>query len=151
VLDDIAVTARPVIPARLRAAVDAEFGGLGDFLREVQVRWYRAFNARLDDLLEEQPRDLHAALVQLWHDLADTMPTARYLLDSHLDHPKLAAGDARHRSLLHTVTGVDLDPASLPRRSLPMPPSPRCPLLKRAGRRTGHRWPSATARHQTLS
>src|SRR5256885_2242127 len=55
VLDDIARTGRPVLPAGFGPAVDAEFGDFGGFLREVALRWYRAFDARLDALLETWP------------------------------------------------------------------------------------------------
>ncbi|MBE1561884.1 hypothetical protein [Nonomuraea africana] len=101
------------VPADLAAEVAAEFGDFGGFLQEVQRRWYRAFDARLDAVLEERPQDVHDALVRLWRDLALTMPAARLMLDANAGHPALVEGDDRHRRLLHAATGVVLSPAPL--------------------------------------
>lgn len=114
VLTDIESTRRPEIPARRQAEVDAEFGGFAEFLREVQLRWYRAFDARLDALLEDPPPDMHAALARLWRDLTGTLPATRFLLDAHTDHPALAGLHDRHRRTLHAATGVFLDLISDP-------------------------------------
>ncbi|MGK5559335.1 hypothetical protein ACSNOI_47845, partial [Actinomadura kijaniata] len=91
----------PEVPDRRRAEVDAAFGGFGEFLLEVQRLWYRAFDARLDALLEDRPRDMDAALAALWHGLAADTPGARLLLDAHLDHPALADLHRRHHRMLH--------------------------------------------------
>ncbi|GAA2796943.1 hypothetical protein [Nonomuraea dietziae] len=101
------------VPPGLAVEVDAEFGGFGGFLQEVQRRWYRAFDARLDAVLEEWPRDLHDALVRQWQDLALTMPAARRMLDANADHPALVGADEQHRRRLHAATGLVLSPASL--------------------------------------
>lgn len=103
----------PIVPPELAAEVDAEFGGLGGFLQEVQRRWYRAFDARLDALLEQPPQDMRDALVQLWQDLSLTMPAARLMLDANADHPALAEADEHHRRMLHAATGVVLSPQSI--------------------------------------
>jgi hypothetical protein len=113
VLDAIASRGKPDIPARFVSAVDAEFGDLGGFLREVQSRWYRAFDARLDMLLEHEPTDLPAAIADLWRGLADTMPAARRLLDAHAAHPALVAGDEHHRRTLRYATGIHHDSHTL--------------------------------------
>ncbi|MER6946745.1 hypothetical protein ABT294_22195 [Nonomuraea sp. NPDC000554] len=104
------------VPFERAAEVDAEFGDFGGFLQEVQGRWYRAFNARLDALLEQPPQDLRDALVRLWRDLALTMPAARLMLDANADHPALVEADDQHRRLLHAATGVVLSPAPLATR-----------------------------------
>ncbi|MFD9893499.1 hypothetical protein ACFWY9_29495 [Amycolatopsis sp. NPDC059027] len=114
VLGEIAESGLPVIPAGRRAELDAEFGGFDGFLREVQFRWYRAFDARLDAVLEEDPADVHAALVRLWHELAAVMPAARLLLDACTGHPALAELDDHHRGRLYQATGVRLDPGRIP-------------------------------------
>jgi hypothetical protein len=106
VLDDIARTDRPAVAPRFAAAIDAEFGDLGGFLRDVQLRWYRAFDARLDALLEDEPADLPGAVAELWRELADTMPAARRLLDFHAGHAALAALDEHHRRTLRAATGI---------------------------------------------
>jgi hypothetical protein len=109
VLDGIAGTGRPAVPARLAADVDAEFGDFGGFLRDVQLRWYRAFDARLDTVLETEPDDLPAAVADVWRDLSDTMPAARLLLDAHAEHPALTALHEHHRRTLHAATGIRHD------------------------------------------
>ncbi|MBA8951049.1 hypothetical protein ACFQU9_01845 [Actinomadura namibiensis] len=116
VLDEVARTGVPEVPGGRRAEIDAAFGGLGAFLLEVQRRWYRAFDARLDALLENRPQDIDSALAALWHGLAADAPGARLLLDAHLDHPALAELHRQHRRMLHWATGVRLDlvPAAPP-------------------------------------
>lgn len=109
VLDDIARTGRPVIPARYAADVDAEFGDFGGFLREVQMRWYRAFDARLDTVLECQPDDLCAAVAGVWRDLSAALSASRLLLDAHAEHPALAELDEHHRRTLRAATGIRHD------------------------------------------
>ncbi|HEV2782209.1 MAG TPA: hypothetical protein VGX25_22690 [Actinophytocola sp.] len=106
VLAGIARTGRPEVPARLAAAVDAEFGDFGEFLRDVQARWYRAFDARLDTVLEVGPDDLPAAVADVWRGLSDTMPAARLLLDAHAEHPALTALHEHHRRTLRAATGI---------------------------------------------
>lgn len=126
VLDGIALSGEPVIPARLRAEIDAEFGDFSEFLRYVQHRWNRAFEARLDALLENHPPDMKAALIDLWEGLAEAMPTARLLLDAHDGHAALAVLNSHHRRMLHAATGVQLDTIRLDTiRATDQPPEPR--------------------------
>jgi len=116
VLADVAYTGEPVVQPHWKTAVDEEFGGFDGFLLEVQIRWYRAFDARLDAVLEAPPMDMRAALINLWHELAEIMPAARVLLDAHLDNPALTELHQNHRRRLHAATGVRLAlrPAALP-------------------------------------
>jgi hypothetical protein len=109
VLDDLAATGRSAVPARFAAEIDAEFGDFGGFLQDVQLRWYRAFDARLDALLENDPDDLRTALVGLWRALTETMPAARRLLDAYAAHPALTQLDEHHRRTLRAVTGISHD------------------------------------------
>jgi hypothetical protein len=109
VLDEVARTGRPVVPEGMRADVDAEFGDFGGFLREVQRRWQRSFDARLDGLLEAPPDDLVAAGRELWRELAADLPETRLLLDTYAAHPALAEGAQRHRTALVAVLGTDED------------------------------------------
>jgi hypothetical protein len=106
VLENIARTGRPAVPAAFTPAVDAEFGGFGGFLRDVRLRWYRAFDARLDALLEDEPDDLEAALARLHRELAAAMPGAAHLLAAHAEHPALRALDRDHRHKLRAATGI---------------------------------------------
>ena len=103
VLCEVGRTARPAVAAKFRADVHAEFGDFGGFLLEVQRRWYRAFDARLDMVLEHEPDDLAAAVADIWADLAETMPAARLLLDTHTDHPALRELHAHHRRSMRAV------------------------------------------------
>ncbi|WP_157431693.1 hypothetical protein [Actinomadura hibisca] len=130
VLDEVARTGAPEIPAHRGAEIDAEFGGPGEFLLEVQRRWYRAFDARLDALLERWPSEVRTALVRLWHDLAAATPGERLLLDAHVDHSDLAALHAHHRRMLRWATGVDLP--LIPSAPAPARRAPRCRLLSHA-------------------
>lgn len=107
VLCEIGRTGRPTVAARLRADVDAEFGDFGGFLLEVQLRWYRAFDARMDAVLENQPDDLPAAVADVWCGLADTIPASRLLLDFHAEHPALRALHDHHRRILRDATGIN--------------------------------------------
>ena len=106
VLHEIGRTRRPAVAARYRADVDAEFGSFGGFLLEVQLRWYRAFDARLDAVLENEPDDLAAALDDSWATLADAMPSSRLLLDTHAAHPALRGLHEHHRRTLLAATGI---------------------------------------------
>jgi len=112
VLDEIGRTGRPAVPATFRAAVDAEFGNFGGFLNEVQLGWYRAFDARLDAVLEDQPDDLPAAVADIRAGLADAMPASRLLLDTHAAHPALRALHEHHRRTLRSATGTNQEPGS---------------------------------------
>jgi hypothetical protein len=107
VLDEVVRTGRPEVPVVLRADVDTEFGDFGGFLREVQRRWYRAFDARLDGLLESPPADPPAAARLLWQELAGDLAGTRLLLDGHAEHPALAEFEAWHRRALAEVVGCD--------------------------------------------
>ncbi|MFI6392591.1 hypothetical protein [Nonomuraea sp. NPDC050540] len=124
VLADITATGRTCVSGELAARVAAEFGDFDGLLREVQLRWYRAFDARLDALLEDWPPDIDAALTALWRDLSAAMPGARFLLDAHAGRPALTDLDAHHRRTLHAATGVHA--VRLPR---PPPRRRRCRWL----------------------
>jgi hypothetical protein len=101
VLDTVAETRE--LPAGLRAEVEAEFGDLGGFLGEVARRWYRTFDARLDELLERGDRDLP----RLVREVDQALPGARLLLDAHESHPALVDLREHHRRSLFAATGVD--------------------------------------------
>jgi hypothetical protein len=106
VLSEVGKTGRPAVAAKYRAEVNAEFGDFGGFLTEVQLRWNRAFDARLDALLENEPDDLAAGMADLWAGLADAMPASRLLLDVHADHPALRELHDHHRRTLGSALGI---------------------------------------------
>lgn len=105
VLEDIARTGRPEIAARFRAGLQIEFGDLGGFLRDVCRRWYRAFDARLDAVLEQPPDDLAGAVAGVRRAVDEAMPAARLLLDAHTGHPALEELAEHHRRTLLAATG----------------------------------------------
>ncbi|MPZ80868.1 MAG: hypothetical protein GEV28_10900 [Actinophytocola sp.] len=107
VLDEVARTGRPEVSVSLCADLDAEFGDFGGFLREVQRRWYRSFDARLDGVLDEGPADLAAAAREVWQQLADDLAGTRLLLDAHAEHPALLELAEWHRKALVAVVGDD--------------------------------------------
>lgn len=88
-------------------AVDAEFSGIDDFLLQLHDLWVRAFDARLDGVLECAPSDRHAAVAELCDGLARDLPGARRILDEYADEPGLARAVARHDRRLLDATGVD--------------------------------------------
>jgi hypothetical protein len=145
VLDGVGRAGAAAVP-RWQEPIEAEYDGEGldGFLRDVQRRWHRAFDARLDAVLESDPPDPAAAVTDLWQMLAASQPAARQVLDAYAGHAALAAAEARHRRMLHLATGVDLEqvraaadaPAGAPERRT-------CPL---AGLLRAH---AARRRHAT--
>jgi hypothetical protein len=81
----------------------AEFGDLGGFLGEVARRWYRTFDARLDEQLATGDHDLP----RLARKVDEALPGARLLLDANEAHPVLVDLREHHRRSLLAATGVD--------------------------------------------
>ncbi|SFB15086.1 hypothetical protein SAMN05216266_105235 [Amycolatopsis marina] len=107
VLDGLVDQRNPVLTHAQCASIEAEFGDLDSFLGEVQAYWYRAFDARLDQLLAEDDPELGARVDALWQALSREQPAARRLLDAYADRPTLRAGQEHHRQRLLTATGAD--------------------------------------------
>jgi hypothetical protein len=112
--------------------------GFGGFLRDVQRRWQRAFDARLDGVLESGVDDTRAAVLMLWQHVAQTLPETRLVLDAHADHPALQPAQGRHRRMLLAATGVDLATMAPVRRAARERWRPSCPLAS-ARRRLARR------------
>ncbi len=108
VLDHPAQLGRPTLPAAQQRELEDLFGGYQEFLVAMHRRWYAAFGARLDAVLEENPADLPGAVAGMWDTLAAEQPGVRALLDAVADHPAIAAADARQARLLRWGTGVEL-------------------------------------------
>jgi hypothetical protein len=104
VLAEVARTGRPDIPAKLAGEINEVFGDFTGFLCDVRRRWYLTFDARLDQLLENPPRNLEHAVGDLWCDLEREQPAFRVLLEAH---PAPTAADVHHHGALLTATGVD--------------------------------------------
>lgn len=95
VLDDMAAAGTPVLSAGRLAEIEAEYGRLDGFLQDVQLRWYRMFEARLDG----------DGVPGLWQRLAAEQWPMRLLLDAYAEHPAVLAGEAHHGAkLLPVVT-----------------------------------------------
>ncbi|MBA0125272.1 hypothetical protein H0B56_06930 [Haloechinothrix sp. YIM 98757] len=94
------------------ADIDAEFGDLGAFLKDVQRRWHTAVDAHLDGVLERQPQEMATAVAAAFAAADRANASLVRLLDAADGHPALEAGRQRHRSEVLTATGVD--PAALP-------------------------------------
>lgn len=106
VLADVARTGHPVVTRTEEVA--AAFGDLDAFLLAAQHRWYTAFYAHLDAVLEDPHGDLDTAVACMRADLVAAQPALRALLDAHAQRPILALVEAQHRHRVLTDVGVDL-------------------------------------------
>jgi hypothetical protein len=88
--------------------------GLAGFLLDVHRTWQRAFDARLDAVLENAPGDLATAVTEMWGRLATDFPGTRLVLDAYAEHPTVARAAERHRRRVLAGTGVDLAALPLP-------------------------------------
>lgn len=104
-VDRAGIGVLPKWQERIDAEYDAD--GLGGFLRDVHRRWQRAFDARLDAVLESDAPDPATGATRLWRTLAASQPAARLVLDEYAGHAALVAAEARHRQMLRTTIGVD--------------------------------------------
>jgi hypothetical protein len=141
VLDNVGgagVSALPLWQDRIEAEYDGE--GLGGFLRDVQWRWHRAFDARLDAVLESDADDPAAAVAGLWRELAASQPATRLVLDAYAGHAGLAPAESRHRRMLRLATGVDLAQVVAELDTPACEPARRtCPLAGRVRARAARR------------
>lgn len=138
VLADVARTGRPLVTHI--DEVTAEFGDVDAFLLAAQHRWYTAFYAHLDAVLED-PTDVQESVARMWWQLARQMPALRALLDVHTGRSILGVVEAQHRHRVLRDVGVDL--ATLPAAQVTQ--AARCPALSRWRRRHGLRWLSEVA------
>jgi hypothetical protein len=79
--------------AHSRVLADAlrEFGGERELVLAVQQRWQVTLLARLDQVIERDPDDLHGAVVAAVGELSRALPGFAVLLSRHADDPVLAA------------------------------------------------------------
>jgi hypothetical protein len=92
------------VPGDLAGEITDVFGDVAGFRCEVRRRWYLAFDARLDQVLENPPPNLERAVADLWHDLEREQPAFRVLREAY---PAPTAADVHHRAALLAATGVD--------------------------------------------
>ncbi|MGH3360229.1 MAG: hypothetical protein ACRDO7_15615 [Nocardioidaceae bacterium] len=113
-----------------REAIEAEFSAFDDFLLQVHALWARAFDARVDSVLECRPLDRTAAVADVCAGLADDLPGVRRVLDEHADAPLLRRAVVRHERLVRDATGVDLAGLAV-RSSRQRQPVPACTVRRR--------------------
>lgn len=123
--DDVQRAGPSAIRGR-EAEINEVYGGLDQALQDIQYRWYHAFHAAADVLLEDGGSTDPAAV---WRSTAKTHGSYRAVLDAFADHPALAEGEEYHRIKLLAATGKDQ------RQLAATPAVGRCPrrkLLSRA-------------------
>jgi hypothetical protein len=92
-------------------AIEAEYGSVDNFLRDLQRRYFTTALARLDSFIETNPADPQAPLAAVFAEVASVHPDLWQVLHDHAGHPALAEGSARFRRSVLAGTGVD--PAAL--------------------------------------
>lgn len=92
-------------------AIEAEYGTVDNFLRDIQRRYFTTVLARLDAVIETNPADPQAPVAAVFAEAAHVHPDLWQVLQDHAGHPALAEGSARFRRSVLAGTGVD--PAAL--------------------------------------
>jgi hypothetical protein len=92
-------------------AIEAEYGNVDNFLRDIQRRYFTTVLARLDSVIETNPADPQACLAVVFAEAASVHPDLWQVLADHAGHPALTEGSARFRRSVQAGTGVD--PAAL--------------------------------------
>ncbi|GHE37882.1 hypothetical protein GCM10017673_45440 [Streptosporangium violaceochromogenes] len=100
VLRDMAESGGTVVPSRWEADIEREFGGMSGFLAELSRRWWAAYGAYLDAMIELGHDDPSRA----WADVTGQMPHLRAVLDAHADESALAEAERRHCDTLRWTT-----------------------------------------------
>jgi hypothetical protein len=99
-------------------AIEAEYGTVDNFLRDIQRRCFTTVLARLDAVIETNPGDPQAPVAAVFTEAARVHPDLWQVLHDHTGHPALAEGSARFRQSVLAGTGADpaaLMPGSSPR------------------------------------
>jgi hypothetical protein len=92
-------------------AIEAEYGNVDNFLRDIQRRYFTTVLARLDSVIETNPADPQGPVAAVFAEVASVHPDLGQVLRDHACHPALAEGSARLRRSVLAGTGVD--PAAL--------------------------------------
>ena len=107
---DIARNRQPGL-TQWQPAIEAEYGTVDHFLRDIQRRYFTTVLARLDAVIEANPADPQAPLSAVFAQAANVHPDFWQVLQDHTGHAALAEGNARFRRSVLAGTGVD--PAAL--------------------------------------
>jgi hypothetical protein len=92
-------------------AIEAEYGNVDNFLRDVQRRCFTTVLARLDAVIEANAADPRGPVAAVFAEVARVHTDLWQVLQDHAGHPALAEGSARFRRFVLAGTGVD--PAAL--------------------------------------
>jgi hypothetical protein len=92
-------------------AIEAEYGNVDNFLRDIQARYFTTVLARLDAVIETNPADPQAPTAAGFAEVIPVHPDLRQVLYDHAGQPALAEGSARFRRSVLAGTGID--PAAL--------------------------------------
>jgi len=103
---DVARRGQPGL-IRWQPAIEAEYGDVGSFLRDIQRRYFTTALARLDSVIETNPADPKAPVAAAFAEVARVYPDLCQVLRDHAGHPALAEGSARFRHRVLAGTGVD--------------------------------------------
>ena len=92
-------------------AIEAEYGNVDNFLRDIQRRYFTTVLARLDAVIEANPAEPRASVAAVFAEAARVHPDLWQVLQDHPGHPALAEGSTRFRRSVLAGTGID--PAAL--------------------------------------
>jgi hypothetical protein len=92
-------------------AIEAEYGTVDNFLRDIQWRYFTTVLARLDSVIETSPADPQPPTAAVFAEVARVHPDLRQVLQDYVGHPALAEGSAHFRRSVQAGTGID--PAAL--------------------------------------
>ena len=107
---DIARNRQPGL-TQWQPAIEAEYGTVDHFLRDIQRRYFTTVLARLDAVIETHPADPQAPIAVVFAEVASVHPDLWQVLQDHAGHPALAEGSARFRRSVLAGTGIN--PAAL--------------------------------------
>lgn len=96
---------------RWQPAIEAEYGNVDNFLRDIQARYFTTVLARLDAVIEANPDDPQAPTAAVFAEAARVHPDLWQVLHDYAGHPALAEGSARFRR--SALAGTGIDPAAL--------------------------------------
>jgi hypothetical protein len=91
-------------------AIQAEYGTVDNFLRDLQRCYFTTALARLAPVIETSPADPHAPLAAVLAQVARVYPDLWQVLADHAGHPALAEGSALFRRSVLARTGIDPAP-----------------------------------------
>ena len=88
-------------------AIEADYGTVDNFLRDIQRRYFTTALARLDAVIEANPAHPQAPVAAVFAEIASVHPDLWQVLQDHAGHPALAQGFVRFRRYVLASTGID--------------------------------------------